>query len=260
MSNNIEIIGVSNVGKVRTNNQDNLYCNGVVKNVEDNTFIYKTTVDANERIICAIADGMGGLRYGEEAAYYAVCTLKKYIDKKNMDGSAPSIRSAIKHMNKAVCKLARSKSAVMGSTVTVLKYKDGKMAMYNLGDSKGFLYRDGKLFQMTTDHTETASMKRMNDMIGGFDEGKAKNTLTQYLGIDEEEFIVEPAVSEVVKICENDVAMLTSDGLTGMVDKETIISILQNYQFSLEEKAKILVEKAIEAGGKDNISVILVKM
>ena len=148
----------------------------------------------------------------------------------------------------------------MGSTVTILKYKDDKIAMYNLGDSKGFLYRDGKLFQMTTDHTETASMKRMNDMIGGFNEGKAKNTLTQYLGIEEDEFIVEPGVSEVVAVSQGDIAMLTSDGLTGMVDRESIIDILQNEQLPLEERAKILVEKAVEAGGKDNITVILVKM
>ena len=119
---------------------------------------------------------MGGLRYGEEAAYYAVCTLKKYIEKKNEAGQIPSVRSAIKHMNKSVCKLAKKKNAIMGSTITVLKYVDNKIAMYNLGDSKGFLYRDGRLFQMTTDHTENASMKRMNDMIGGFDDANAAST------------------------------------------------------------------------------------
>lgn len=258
--NYIEIVGISNIGKVRTNNQDNLYCNGVVKELEDSTFLYKNIVDKSERVVCAIADGMGGLRYGEEAAYYAVCTLKKYIEKKNKEGKTPSIRSAIKHMNKAVCKVAKRKNATMGSTVTILKYKNDKIAMYNLGDSKGFLYRDGKLFQMTTDHTETASMKLMNDMIGGFNEGKAKNTLTQYLGIEEDEFIVEPGVSEVVAVSQGDIAMLTSDGLTGMVDRESIIDILQNEQLPLEERAKILVEKAVEAGGKDNITVILVKM
>ncbi|MCR4802580.1 MAG: protein phosphatase 2C domain-containing protein [Lachnospiraceae bacterium] len=256
----IEIVGISNVGKVRTNNQDNLYCNGVIKDLEDNTFIYKTKVDKSERVICAIADGMGGLRYGEEAAYYAVCTLKKYIEKKNEAGQIPSVRSAIKHMNKSVCKLAKKKNAIMGSTVTVLKYVDNKIAMYNLGDSKGFLYRDGRLFQMTTDHTENASMKRMNDMIGGFDEGKAKNTLTQHLGIEEDEFIVEPGVSEVVAVQKGDIVMLTSDGLTGMVEKDVMIGILQNYQIPLEEKAKILIDKAVEAGGKDNISIILVEM
>lgn len=256
----IQCVAMTVMGKVRTNNQDNLYCQGQIKELELERFLCEKSVGDNERFVCAVADGMGGLRYGEEAAFCCVYTLKKYLDKKKKAAEVPSMRSAIRHMNRSVCKLSRIRNAEMGSTITILKCVNGKAAFYNLGDSKGFIFRDSKLLQMTQDHTEKESIRRMKAEMGGFENTSNKNALTQYVGIEEEEFVLEPGVSKTMKLEQGDIFLLSSDGLTGMVEISDIEAVLDSVDFTMEEKTKKLVDMALEAGGKDNITVLLAKV
>ena len=86
-----------------------------------------------------------------------------------------------------------------------------------------------------------------------------KHILTQYLGIEEEEFILEPAVSEDIPVEEEDMFLLCSDGLTGMVSEEEMVRIMSQRVLP-EEKAENLKKAALAAGGKDNVTIVLIQI
>ena len=131
----------------------------------------------------------------------------------------------------------------------------------NIGDSRAYLYRDGVLRQISVDHTEQSSMFRMQEQLGItklIDIPNSRNTLTQHLGIQENEFILEPTESEMIRVQKKDIYLLCSDGLTGML-QDTEISDVLSMNMDLWNKKRILIEKAMQAGGKDNITVILIE-
>ena len=146
----------------------------------------------------------------------------------------------------------------MGSTVTLLKYDHAHVRFYNLGDSKAFLYRKGTLRQVTEDHTEQASYLRLQKKLGIKSVAYQENALTQYLGIESEEFVIEPSVSSEIKMMEKDIFLLCTDGLTDMVQKEKIAAVLSE-NTTLEEKGRSLEKLAMDAGGRDNITILLLE-
>lgn len=254
----LEVVTLSNIGKKRETNQDNFYCNGIFKPMQDTCFFNRQVEDSQGEKIYAVLDGMGGLRYGEQAAYIGVETLHSYIQKSRTDKNTFSGGRAVYHMNEAICAEIKNKHARMGSTVTLLKYDHAHIRFYNLGDSKAFLYRKGTLRQMTEDHTEQASYLRLQKNLGIKSVAYQENALTQYLGIESEEFVIEPSVSSEIKMMEKDIFLLCTDGLTDMVQKEKISAVLSE-NTTLEEKGRSLEKLAMDAGGRDNITILLLE-
>lgn len=255
----LQCVALCSVGKERKTNQDNFYLNGIYKSKSEEVFFEQDIQEAAGSYIYAVVDGMGGLCYGEEAAYTAVSELKKYVDDKRKENKMISVRRAIQQMNQAVCILGRERKAPVGSTATVLKYQNRKVRIYNVGDSKAFLFRNGSMNQLSEDHTEKESFMHMKEEMGMTDFAFSGNGLTQYLGVEEEEFLLEPSITETIEIEEQDIFLLCSDGLTGMVDTKDILQVMIE-PISLEAKAKKLEQIAIDAGGKDNITILLLKL
>lgn len=254
----LEVFALSNIGKSREINQDNFYCNGIFKPLRDKCFFYRQVEKEPGEKIYAVLDGMGGLRYGEQAAHIGVEALHSYIQKRKKDMLSFSGRKAVYRMNEAICAEMRRKNAQMGSTATILKYLNGSVRIYNVGDSKALLCHNGTIKQISEDHTEQASYMRLQGSLGIQIPLKKENALTQYLGIEQEEFVIEPAVSHKIQMLKGDIFLLCSDGLTGMVESDMICNIL-SAEGSLEEKGKKLEKLAMDAGGKDNITIVLLQ-
>ncbi len=250
------------IGNVREKNEDNFFINGIYKERKEKNFLYNGFVFLDRLNIIGIFDGMGGVGNGDKASYIAVRVLKRYLEFVKEKEIRFDSEFVLKKINEYICREIDKSSEKMGSTAVLLFSRDNQVQISNLGDSRAYLYRDGVLRQLSVDHTEQSSMFRMQEQLGiarAIDIPSSRNTLTQHLGIQKDEFILEPTDSEMIRVQKKDIYLLCSDGLTVMLQDKEISNVLSR-NTDLEDKRKILVEKAMQAGGKDNITVILIEV
>jgi protein phosphatase len=248
-----EYYAVSSAGAVRTKNEDNFLVDGFFCKDSFKEYENYGRFSDKKMSLAAVFDGMGGEKHGEYASLTAAEKLNEYYesyrDKTQFD---PVV--AIKYLNKAVCGVSEKFSCKSGSTVVMALFNSGYVEFLNVGDSRAYLLSDDKLVQMSVDHNEAAFFKEIGVKIG-----KGKNLLTQHLGIDEDEFVIEPFVSEKIELKKYDAVLLCSDGLSGFADKEIIKKTLNNKSASLKEISCALVRNALEAGSNDNITVLIIR-
>lgn len=235
-------------GKIRLNNEDNFFFDGVILN-QDNSGLEK--VLSLEKCLCepiyfGVYDGMGGEAFGEEASYLAAETLLSYA---MASGTSIDLFEVIQDANQKVCYAARNHNMrVMGSTAVLLKISQDSATMINLGDSKAFLFRGDHLEQISVDHTDQALLKQCGIL-------NRKPKLTQHLGIEPSEMIIEPYAT-TIDIQFHDHFLLCSDGLTDMISIKRIEEILR-HSHSPEKTVDALIKEALTNGGNDNITVII---
>ncbi len=229
-------------GKVRTHNEDNLV---ILSN-------------ANGEYLLAVADGMGGHKAGEVASSIAIEYLKEKFNSVLTMGTKEEaiawIRSVAREINERIFKYTYEhiESKGMGTTLVIAIYTNNYLLFGNIGDSSGFVFKDNKLFKVTKDHT----LVNLLISTGELTEEDAKfhpkkNVLMKALGA------VNPAEVDIFDV-ETDVdgILLSSDGLTNMLNVEQIENVLK-MDLSLEEKARKLIMKSNNRGGTDNISVAI---
>lgn len=254
------VYSASHVGKIRRNNEDNfLTGNYYRKDLKENIFSYEHFFDNKGVNVIAVFDGMGGTQSGEKASLISVSCLYSYIQHVTEHKETFDAQYIIKKINQTVCKYAKELSNNMGSTLVMLVYENGFITSYNVGDSRAYLFRDKKLTQLSFDHTEENMFKQMQLECGlKCDVSKSghKHILTQHLGIDESEFLLEPHISQKIQVKKDDLFLLCSDGLTNMVNDNDIVNIFEE-NTSIKCKVDKLIDKALEAGGKDNITVTI---
>jgi len=243
--------GFTHKGLIRDNNEDSIL-------VENDLKLY------------AVADGVGGARYGEVASCLAVETLKGHIqtnignEKRTVGGQNPELSrhgellvSAVKESHYSIVSKANKekKFAGMMTTVAVVFLDDEKIHIAHIGDSRVYLLREKELLQQTKDHT-LLNYQLDNNLIKEEDASSfpAKNAITHALGMEDELFVEY----RKKKFYKDDIYLIATDGLTDIVTDEEIKSILAEND-GLEEKTHRLFEKAMEQGGKDNISIILIQ-
>lgn len=252
----IRSIVITNVGKIRGNNEDNYYLNGKYKEDADILSGSHYSEDDRDMSIYAVCDGMGGEAYGEEAALIAV----KQIDQTVRGDGEISIYECIEKANHKICQKSKREGGIkIGTTFTLLEINHDQANLYNIGDSRAYLYRNNELSQLSKDHTEA---QRLHDM-GAFTEGMAQKSrkrhiLTQYLGIPTKEFVITPFVNKNIKLEHNDICLLCSDGLTDMLGDDEIMQRMHDGG-DLITLANSLVDGAMEQGGTDNITVLLLQ-
>jgi serine/threonine protein phosphatase PrpC len=202
----------------------------------------------------AIADGMGGAQAGEVASGLAAGVLRERSDVRG--GSDKRLLELIHDANRLVYQRAGEDSELtgMGTTLTVALVEPDRVRIGHVGDSRAYLIRDGALEQLTEDHSLVAELTR----AGKLSEEEAethpqRSVITRALGtdpdVDADTFTVETQPGDVFLIC--------SDGLTDMVDEQTILDTVQKHRRKLDAAAKALVKAANRGGGEDNITVIL---
>lgn len=258
--NKLNIWAASDIGRLRQSNQDDMYILGKHKTTFDDSKLYISNYDVSmeERGLFAIFDGMGGADCGEEASWECA----EYLKQLERSGCNYDINTIILRLNHFLCQTMQMRNKNMGSTVVLLEIKTDSYLVGNVGDSRAYLYQDFALLQLTQDHNEEAEYQRIHNQFGFCDanvNSSRRHYLTQYLGIPTQEFILEPFVSEKRKLKQGDIILLCSDGLTGMVSDESIQNVL-GLQNTLSYKGEQLLQKAIEAGGKDNITLVLIEI
>jgi PPM family protein phosphatase len=201
----------------------------------------------------AVADGMGGAQAGELASSLAAAALK--------DSQAPGgggegrVDELIQQANRRVYERQSQDAAAsgMGTTMTVALVEDGRVAFGHVGDSRAYLIRGGALEQLTEDHSLVAELVRSGKLSPEEAEGHPqRSVITRALGtdpdVDVDTFSIETKPGDLFLIC--------SDGLTSMVDDETILEEVARNRHDLKSAAKALVRAANKGGGEDNITVV----
>ncbi len=209
--------------------------------------------EGRDQTLFAVADGIGGFEAGEVASSIAVEVLKE------LEPEEP-FGSAIREANRRILAAARSddKLSGMGTTVVALRFagtrEEPEVEIAHVGDSRAYLLRAGKLTALTEDHSLVAELVRSGDLTRAqAAEHPQKNLITRALGATEE---VE-AETDLVPVEAGDRLLLCSDGLTDLVRDGRIESILSESSGNPETPARNLVRAALEAGGKDNVTVVV---
>ena len=147
----------------------------------------------------------------------------------------------------------------MGSTLAALYIDEGKILCCNIGDSRCYRLRGGRLEPLSTDHNKAGRMVEMGVLTPEqAARHPSRHELTQHLGIFEEEMIIQPAFHGPEALQQGDIFLLCSDGLTDMVSEADITTCLSG-DSSPEEKAEKLISMALAGGGKDNVTVLVVQ-
>ncbi len=213
-----------------------------------------------------VADGMGGLHAGEVASRLVVENLPRFLDARlagatDAEGHVliKALEDALRDTNQAVCEHRRNEpiQGDMGSTAVCAWLRNGKLVVAHVGDSRAYRYADHTLLRLTTDHT-MAQILLDNDLLTE-EESRTddrRNQLTQFMGLAMDQF--NPSCREQV-VAAGDILLLCSDGLTTMVSEVEIANIMDAWP-DIEALGNALVQAAMDAGGYDNVTVLLLTL
>jgi serine/threonine protein phosphatase PrpC len=203
-----------------------------------------------------VADGMGGAQAGEVASRIAVESFRPGLE----DSSKPEAALATLAIaaNSRIHELSHSNAehAGMGTTLTAVYVGDSEVAIAHVGDSRAYCLRDGELLRLTDDHSLVDELMRQGRLTPEEAvEHPQRSVITRALG---PEGTVE-VDTRSFRARAGDVYLLCSDGLTTMLDEEEIAEVLRSHPV-LRDAGETLIAKANEAGGRDNITVVLLRL
>ena len=250
----LQIVEQTDAGMVRSHNEDSVaYDSGLG--------------------LVALADGMGGYNAGEIASEIAVSVVKREVAQYFQSGGSLLERDAQSGEERSVSLMLGSitkandsiynaavgqpQYAGMGTTIVSALFYNNRVVVGHVGDSRMYRFREDELTQVTRDHSFL--QEQIDSGVISAEEARFsrnKNLVTRAVGIDEK---VEPEV-HIYDVQVGDIYLLCSDGLNDMVEDEDIESILHAMQGNLPLAVEQLVQIANDQGGRDNISVILVKI
>jgi PPM family protein phosphatase len=248
----LEIVSLTNPGMVRSHNEDSV------------------SYEAELGLV-VLADGMGGYNAGEVASGIAVSVLSSEVryhlkdarpedlDDSGEELAVTLLRDNVKKANLSIFRAAQSQPqyAGMGTTIVTALFYDDRVAVVHVGDSRMYRFRGETLESVTRDHS-LLQEQIDSGLISKEDArlSKNKNLVTRAVGIDAD---VEPEL-HVYEVQVGDLYLLCSDGLNDMVEDGDIGMTLQLLQNNLPLAATQLIQMANDNGGRDNVSVILVKV
>jgi serine/threonine protein phosphatase PrpC len=205
----------------------------------------------------AVADGMGGHLAGDVASRTAVETITTRAEQ-DSPGDPGSLARLVREANHEIWKKAQSDASLhgMGTTCTLAMLDDSVLHIAHVGDSRAYLFRDGDLSQLTEDHTLVGRMVREGRLRP--DEAEhhpQRSIITRALGVDSDVAVD----TQTIELREGDRVLLCSDGLSSMVERESIAEALGD-NADPQEASERLVQLANEAGGEDNITVVVIEV
>jgi protein phosphatase len=245
LSQSLEITSLTDPGTVRSHNEDSVAA-------------------STKAGLAILADGMGGYNAGEVASGMAVTMLSAGLEsalrtRGEEKNTAALVASEIQKANEAIYRAAGSQPqyAGMGTTLVLALFRDNRVTVAHVGDSRLYRLRGERLTQVTRDHSflqeqiDSGAITREDARLS-----HNKNLVTRALGVDP---TVEVDMAEL-EVLPGDLYLLCSDGLNDMVGDEDIQLALTTLGANLELAARQLVQMANDNGGRDNVSVILVRV
>jgi len=243
----LEFFSATDPGRLRRNNEDSV------------------AVDF-EACLVVLADGMGGYNAGEVASNIATSFIRtelgRWLIQASTQASDADVMRAldicVHNANRTIFNAACSNSqyAGMGTTLVVGVFRQGRLLLGHVGDSRGYRWRDGQLTQITRDHSllqEQLDAGLITPQQAAMSANK--NLVTRALGVDE----TVQLEAHAHELHTGDLILLCSDGLCDMLDDEHIAELLRSGT-TLESTTGALIDAANKAGGKDNIAVILARV
>ena len=243
----IESAGITDVGRKRTNNEDSLF------------------IDEDQNLY-VVADGMGGHQAGEVASKLVVETIRDYMKRFEEDDNAEELEdtdeslskeanrllSGIQLANRGVYHVAsnQEKYKGMGSTLSAAYFTDDALILANVGDSPIYLIHNESIELLSVTHNVISEQMAIDPEAAQKIGAQYRNLLTRAMGIEE---TVLPDISEIPYFL-GDKLVISSDGLTDLVDPDEILDVIINEK--PETACKTLVDLALDRGGHDNITVI----
>jgi PPM family protein phosphatase len=201
----------------------------------------------------AIADGMGGAQAGELASSLAAGAVRE--DEGAVGSGERHVTELIQEANRRVYQRSAEDASAsgMGTTMTVALVEDGAVVFGHVGDSRAYLIRDGKLEQLTEDHSLVAELVRSGKLSPEEAETHPqRSVITRALGtdpdVDVDTFSIQTQPGDLFMLC--------SDGLTSMVEDQAILETVEKNRGDLQTAAKALIRAANKGGGEDNITVV----
>jgi PPM family protein phosphatase len=265
----VDVSALSHRGHVRPNNEDHFLVTKVGRTLQ--TLMTSLPEDLPERTeevnhVMVVADGMGGHAAGEVASRMAICALVSLaldipdwilkVDEEHSHEIAKRSRDRVREVGAMLIERGREDPALrgMGTTLTAARSLGRDLLIVHVGDSRAYLLRGQQLHRLTRDHTyaqllvETGQLAE-SDVAGS----QHRHVLTNALGGSNEDVHVD---TDLLRLEDGDRLLLCSDGLTDRVDDDTLTALLLEAPRSADGCQR-LVQRALDAGGRDNVTVIV---
>lgn len=256
-----------NVGVVRKNNEDNLYFNGRILDESTREAPFNGNFSAEgDAFSFTVCDGMGGEAAGEEASYEGVRCFKEWYETRRDEETLPvttvewtkDITAYCSEASRGVYGISQKVGNFSGCTFVNITLSKDSLMFANIGDSRLYAYVDKRLIKLSEDHTYAELRVRSGEITA--EEARVspdRNKLIKYIGADPDVKPCEPHAGQIISLRNNDRFLLCSDGLTDMLTDEEIAAVLAANKDD-SAAADILLSKALENGGHDNCTIILV--
>ena len=273
----VEVHATSHVGRVRRGNEDNYLLLNIggarawTSAQSDGEFVIESqTFDVDEQgVVLAVSDGMGGALAGEVASTMAVESVCERLLSEDIEETltpeayeyhlVAKLYNATLYANHLVHQQGRTDPQFqgMGATFTGLGVTTRGVDVIQVGDSRAYLVRDGKIYQITKDQSLVQQLIDAQQISAEEAETHTlKNVILQALGAQNEIYPVSARLAP----CQNDVILICSDGLSNKVQAADMQRIVVENFDSLEMACAELVREANENGGEDNITVVIGKL
>lgn len=236
------IVGAAtDAGTVRDRNEDLVY-------VPD-----QSVVEQSDVVVLAVADGMGGYDRGEVASKIAIDTLLEGFSGNGTDDPVVTLKQVYRQANKTIYEdgSAKGEHNIMGTTLVSAIIRGDDLTIANVGDSRAYLLRAGRLNQVTNDHSLVAEQVKMGVMTEDeARESSHKNIVTRAIGHRER---VDVDIFEI-KLLPEDKLLLSSDGIHDYLGEAAITDVLKTME--PVEACRALIQNALDAGSTDNVSAV----
>ena len=229
---------------------------------QDNVFVAADMID-NKRVgLFVVADGVGGLKCGEDISMLIVGYFKRWFEMLKERNSVPEnvlaeINSCVVTINKAAYDFAVSKGEKMGSTIALLMTVEDKYYLCNVGDSRVYRICGGELFQLSYDHSYTAELVRRGELSPQDAENHPKrNVITMCIGTNTN---INPFYASG-DCSKQDMFLVCSDGFYNFSDKTQAGALFADKKLHPSDKVQYLRQTIPQGNARDNVSIILVEM
>ena len=246
--------GNTDVGRKRAHNEDNFFL----------------LPEENLYVVC---DGMGGHASGEVASQVAVDSMKDfylatgkdpdktwpYKEDRAKDHEVNRLATAVRFANRNVHDKAREGAAFkgMGTTVVAMRFLGDRVMIAHVGDSRCYRVRDGKIEQLTEDHSLLNDYKKQVKLTPEEEANfPHKNIIVRALGMKQD--VVVDTLDD--KVHSGDIYMACSDGLNGEITDEQMLEIMLAHDTDLETSTQELIDSACAHGGRDNVTVVMARV
>jgi len=267
----VTAFGITDTGRVRSSNEDQFLIAELTKTMR----IWHTSLAEPKLLhgdehghLFLVADGMGGHRAGEHASALAVIAIEQFTlntfkwffhaDGPDAQRVLTQFQAALREADSRILEESAEHPewSGMGTTLTMAYYLDAQLCVVHVGDSRAYLFANGALHQVTHDHTLVAEMvDRGTLQPEDVKHHRLRNVITNVVGGNEALVNVE---AHALEVSAGDRLLLCSDGLTEMLTNDAIAATLRD-EPDPEAVCRTLVAQANEAGGRDNVTALVVR-